>query len=201
MIEHLSKIISTIFHPIFIPLYGIIMLLNMDYFFIYSQVYKLFVISIVTIFTCIIPAIYTFFLIRKKQMENWEMEKKEERHIIYIITLISFLVCIYILWKIRIPNIVILMAICSFITILSIAIINIFWKISIHAASMGCFTGGVFLSCYFMQINPIWLLVSVLIISGLVCSARLELKAHTIGQVLSGYFLGFFYLCIFPFLF
>jgi membrane-associated phospholipid phosphatase len=42
-----------------------------------------------------------------------------------------------------------------------------------------------------MAINPVWLFSLVLAISALVALSRMELKAHTPGQVLAGFVVGF----------
>jgi membrane-associated phospholipid phosphatase len=41
----------------------------------------------------------------------------------------------------------------------------------------------------------------VILISGLIMSSRVQLKAHTLSQVFAGYILGIFFTFAFPFLF
>jgi len=79
----------------------------------------------------------------------------------------------------------------SALSILIIVLINLKWKISAHAAGIGGLSGAIFGVCYRTAINPVWLLVLFLFISGVVSLSRLELKAHTPGQVLAGYVVGF----------
>jgi len=79
-------------------------------------------------------------------------------------------------------------------------IINIFWKISIHAAAIGGFTGGLFFVSFLLHTNPVAFFIVALLVGGLVMTARLQLKVHTRAQVFCGYLLGFFFTAIFPFL-
>ena len=79
-------------------------------------------------------------------------------------------------------------------------IINIFWKISIHAAAVGGFTGGLFFVAYMMHLNPVFLFLAALLVSAGVMTARLQLGVHTAMQVVCGYLLGIFFMFFFPIL-
>jgi membrane-associated phospholipid phosphatase len=79
----------------------------------------------------------------------------------------------------------------SAVSILINIFINLKWKISAHATGVGGFCAAVFGVCYRTAINPVWLFAIILTISALVAFARLELKAHTPGQVLAGFAGGF----------
>ena len=48
MEKTIAKIISILFQPLFIPIYGILLLANSPYLFMYNQYGKLFVFGIVT---------------------------------------------------------------------------------------------------------------------------------------------------------
>ncbi len=201
MRDKLANIISTVFHPVLMPFYGILLLFHLDYFFYFPFFYKVYVFSIVLVFTCIIPAFSIFLLYKIKYIESMRVEKREQRYPIYIISIVSYLVCLYILWKVNLPHWIMLISICSFFTIFVMAIINIWWKISIHAAAIGCFTGGMFLAAYFLKFNPVGFFIVVLLTGGLVMASRLQLKAHSVQQVICGYLLGISLVCFFPFLF
>jgi membrane-associated phospholipid phosphatase len=201
MNNKIANILSLIFHPIFIPLYGIIILLNLQYFSFYLPAFKIIIVVIVGLFTCFIPGIFTLILFKNGYIESMNIEKRKNRHFVYFTSLLSYICCIYMLWRVHLPYWVLLIVIGAFISILSVTIINFFWKISAHATALGCFNGATFICCYLLCINPIWFFVTTILISGLVISARLKLNVHTIKQVIFGYLLGFFYIGIFPFLF
>ena len=200
MNNKLAKIISIVFHPIFIPLYGIISLLNLKYFFFLPLFSKAYVVLLVAMFTCVIPALFLFLLYKANYIDSISVEKREQRYILYIVSIISYLLCIYLFWKIRMPYWVILMSLCISAIMLAMFIINFFWKISIHAAAIGSFTGGLFFVAYLLHINPIAFFLAALLISSLVMVARLQLEVHTTAQVVFGYLLGFFFMTFFPLL-
>ena len=196
----LATIISVVFHPIFIPLYGIISLLSLKYFFFLPFFSKTYIVLLVAMFTCIIPGLFLFLLYKANYINSISVEKKEQRYILYIVSIISYLLCIYLFWKIRMPYWVILMSLCISTIMLAMFIINFFWKISIHAAAIGSFTGGLFFVAYLLHINPVTFFLATLLVGASVMAARLQLKVHTTAQVICGYLLGFFFMIFFPFI-
>ena len=71
------------------------------------------------------------------------------------------------------------------------AIITIFWKISAHAIGMSAFTTFMFAIGMQTQTKSLFIFFLVgLLMSGLVISSRLYLKAHSEKQVYYGYGLG-----------
>ncbi len=194
MNNQFANFISTLFHPLFMPLYAILVLMNMD-FFAYPVLYKIVVSIIVCVFSCIIPALFLVVLYKLKYIDSLRIEKKEQRHTLYFITIISYLSCLYMLWRININDWILCMFAGAILSVILLSFINICWKISIHAAAAGSFIGGTFFTCYFLAINPIYFFLLVLLIGGLIGTARLQLKAHSLSQVFAGILLGIF--CMF----
>lgn len=84
--------------------------------------------------------------------------------------------------------------------------INIFWKISIHALGMGGWCGAVYLTMRYFSygtfpcrlpflgdvvVSMNLILMLSLLTAGIVATSRLILKAHTYGQLVAGFTLGF----------
>jgi hypothetical protein len=83
--------------------------------------------------------------------------------------------------------------------------INIFQKISLHAIGVGGLLAMVLICIWLYnygfftirwgrsewEVNIEVLLYIVILISGLVCTARLYLKSHNIQEILGGFFIGF----------
>lgn len=90
------------------------------------------------------------------------------------------------------PLFLVFMGLGSTLSILVITLINTRWKISAHLSGVGGLAGGVFAYAYIMCINPLGLLVLMVLLSGLTALSRIELKAHTPGQTLAGFTVGFF---------
>jgi membrane-associated phospholipid phosphatase len=79
---------------------------------------------------------------------------------------------------------------CVSVVILSVLIINIWWKVSIHTASMGGITGIFIAIAIRYELELLFLIGMMLFISGLVGFARLKLDAHKPSQVYVGFLVG-----------
>ena len=68
--------------------------------------------------------------------------------------------------------------------------INLYWKISLHAIGIGGFTAMILIMGIGTKTETIVALPLAFLASGAICSARLLLKAHTFLQVADGYEIG-----------
>jgi len=73
---------------------------------------------------------------------------------------------------------------------MALLFVTIRWKISAHAAAIGGLLGGFLMLSIRLQENPVWILSALILISGIVGSARLILGKHTSTQVYAGFMLG-----------
>ena len=70
------------------------------------------------------------------------------------------------------------------------AVINIWWKISTHAAGAGGIIGALVAYSVIFMFNPVnWLCVLILL-AGAVGSSRMWLRQHTLSQVVVGTLVG-----------
>jgi membrane-associated phospholipid phosphatase len=166
--------------------------MNMDIFNILPVVWKWIAIIGTFIFTGIFPALPIFLLMKKGEIHDLFISKKEERTMPYLFSFLAYVFWALFLWRtLQLPMFIVAMAMGSSVSIFIIVLINLKWKISAHTAGMGGITAAIFGICYRTAINPVWLLVLVLAISALVALSRIELKAHTPLQALAGFFTGF----------
>jgi membrane-associated phospholipid phosphatase len=70
------------------------------------------------------------------------------------------------------------------------AIINVWWKISTHTAAIGGVAGALFVFAEYFGFNPVWWFCLVFILAGVLGSARMILRQHTLGQVVGGFLIG-----------
>jgi len=186
------KIISLIFQPLLMPTFGMILLMNMDIFINLQLQWRLIAIIGTLIFTGILPAVPIFILMRKGEVNDIFISKKEERTMPYLFSLLAYVFWAMFMWRtMQFPMFIVAMGMGSAASIFVIVIINLKWKISAHAAGVGGLTAAIFGVSYRMAINPLWLFTLILGISALVALSRIELKAHTPGQVMAGFVVGF----------
>jgi membrane-associated phospholipid phosphatase len=70
------------------------------------------------------------------------------------------------------------------------ALINVWWKISTHTAAIGGVAGALFIFSELFGFNPVWWYCLVFLIAGVLGTARMILRQHTLGQVVGGFFVG-----------
>ena len=188
-----SQFVSHIFHPLLVPAYAVSVLLYLPihHFLVFPDHYKLLIILLVFLSTFVMPALIFVILKKFRVLKSLEMHDRRER-VIPLAVVATFFYATYTLIKQDDHN-----SILSFfmlgatLLVLLCLIVNYFSKISIHATSWGGFAGALAgFSLSFGVVMTPWIFL-VILLAGLVGTARLILKAHTPGQVYLGFILGF----------
>ncbi len=186
------KVISFVFQPLLMPTFGIGMLLFTNLALFYTDIWKWFALGGTFLFTAILPATPILMMMRKGQIRDLYISKREQRTFPYLFSLLAYIFWTVFMWRVlQVPFFIVAMGIGSVLSIIIITLINMKWKISAHLSGIGGLTGGVFAFCYVMAVNPVWLMILMLVISALTALSRIELKAHTPAQTLAGFTVGF----------
>jgi membrane-associated phospholipid phosphatase len=186
------KIVSFVLQPLLMPTYGIIIFLFTDLASYYMNIWKWFAVGGTFLFTALLPATPILLMIKKGQVKDLYISKREQRTYPYLFSLIAYTFWTVFLGRIlHLPYFFVAMGVGSTLSIIIITLINLKWKISAHLSGIGGLTGGVFAYCFIMGVNPLVLLIAMLILSALTALSRIELKAHTPGQTLAGFTVGF----------
>ena len=188
--NHILKSISFIFHPIIMPLLGVLFYFSKTPRFIPEPIMKAKVFSI-TILTIILPILVYFLLKTIKNVESVYLESTKER----IVPLtVNIGIVSLILYRVLPPTEIeelyyfFLGILCSTIACLLLAILK--FKASIHMiASAGFFMFAVALSIHF-KININGTIALMCIILGAIATSRLHLKAHSNIELIIGFFIG-----------
>jgi membrane-associated phospholipid phosphatase len=186
------KIISLVFQPFLIPTYGMLLLMNMDVFSLLPIFWRVVAIVGTFVFTGLLPSIPIYFLMKRGEVHDIFISKKEERTMPYLFSFLAYVFWALFLWRtMQFPLFLVAMAGGSAVSIFIILFINLRWKISAHVSSMGGLAGAIFGVSYRFAINPLAILIIVLALSALVALSRIELKAHTPAQAVGGFIIGF----------
>lgn len=131
------------------------------------------------------PILVVLYLLQKGYIKELHMSDTRERHIPYIASIIFAGLAWFILWRFQGPVLLQCLAIFNVIELALLAIINVYWLISLHST-------GIMAS--FVLVGLVWnwetavIIVIPFVIT--VCWVRLYLKRHTPGQVIAGLALG-----------
>jgi len=188
-----AKIISVIFHPLFIPVYGMIIIFSSPTLFGYLpfEVKRLLLI-IVLLNNVLLPLSLLPFLKYRNLISTWSVENRRERNIPLLLTTLLYSATSYIIMRFPLPVFLKSFIIAAFFISLAVTIINLWWKISIHSVGVGALTALVLILSLKMYTPLVWHLVFVIVTSGLVLSSRLKLNSHNPLQVWVGLLSGFF---------
>jgi len=185
-----ARITSILFHPLLIPTIGFLLLFSSGFYFaVIPWNLKWFVLLVVFFSTCLIPLLSIGLLAFSSRFDI-KMEKGTDRVLPLIFSSISFYFGYLILGRLQSFPIFQLFLIASILVQIALVIISLQWKISAHAAAIGGLVGGFFALSVRLQENPVFILILLLLSSGIVCTSRLILQKHTNAQVYSGYILG-----------
>ena len=186
----LEKIVSILFHPVFVPTITVFLVVK-----IYSNIIILenqagIILIGTCVFSLILPLLSVFILLLTKKIDSLEMPKKEERFLPILFASIWMILGFYFMKEIfsyaPIMKSIYLGAI--YVMLISLLITKK-WKISLHMLAIGGAT-GVFIMLEFLFGQNLMLLLITILISGILGFSRLSLKAHSLSQIYAGFILG-----------
>lgn len=190
--KYFNLVVSFLFQPILMPTFGMILLQYTDIFAFYPPQWRWISVAGTFLFTGILPATPILIMLRKGEVHDMYISKKEQRTLPYLFTMLAYTFWTLFIYRVlQFPMFIVWMAAGSTASILVITLINMKWKISAHLSGIGGVAGGVFAVCYQLGLAPMGLFVGVLIASALTAVSRVELKAHTPAQTIAGFSLGF----------
>ncbi|MDC3306090.1 hypothetical protein OAV36_04110 [Flavobacteriales bacterium] len=187
----LSKFISIVLHPIFMPLFAFYLTLKSNPSLgIIINPYLNYVYGVVISCTILLPLLTIFFLIKNGKVNSLEMSNHKERTLPLFRTVIWMCLGLYILNNILLYTPILKAEfIGAILIILLAAIISKFWKISLHLLGIGGVV-GVFIALQIMFGGVLYMLLIFIVLSGILGVARIDQKAHNHAQIYIGFLLG-----------
>lgn len=190
ILKRIARVISAFFSPYYIAFVSFLILFIFSYLRIMPLRYKFIVLGVVYGFTILIPQL-TIFIFRK--MNGYtvdDMAQRKQRYVSLFLYLISYVFCLIIMHRLSIPwymtgiifTVLILMTACL--------ILNLRWRISEHMAGAGATIGGLVAFSMLFGYNPLWWLCILILVTGIVGSARIVLGHHSLGEILAGFIVG-----------
>lgn len=170
---------------------GLLALFNSGFYFSLLSVDARRFIFLVIFFTTAVLPMLTVALLALNPRFDYTMQQPRDRIVPLLATAVYYYLGYILLSRIQLFPVFKLFLIASVLVIVVVSMITLSWKISIHMASMGALTGTLFALSFRSGLNPLFLLLTVVIISGMVGTARLLLNKHNLAQVAAGYIIGF----------
>ena len=188
-----AKLVSYVFHPVFIPVYIIAFLLYVHpYLFAgFAKWDKTLVMIQSFIMFTFFPIVTVLLLKALKFINTINLHSQRDRIIPYVACGIWYF-WIWYVWR-NLPDYpreAIVFALAIFIASSIGLIANIYMKVSMHAISMGVMTAFILLLALNQPISLGIYISLALLIAGLVCTARFIVSDHTPKEVYGGLLLG-----------
>jgi hypothetical protein len=198
LFNRIAKIIAIIFHPLLMPLYGMVIIFSAPTLFGYLpfNIMKL-IFLIILVNNVLLPISLLPFFVHRGIISSYTINERKERIVPLIISTVLYGTTSYIIFRFPIP--VFLKSFIFSIAFLSliVTLINFKWKISLHSVGSGALIALVLILSVKMLTPLQWYLIAAFIVAGLTLSSRLKLNMHNPQQVWLGLLTGFFGLTLF----
>ena len=186
-----ARIVSMLFTPFYLPLVGMATLFTFSYLSMFPWIYKIQTLLLVYLFTILLPTLLIHLYRRYQGWNLIELGHRERRMVPYIISIICYFTCIYVMERLHMPHFMSSIVVAALMVQIICALINIWWKISTHTAAIGGVGGALFSFAYYLGFNPVWWLCIVFLMAGVLGSCRMILRQHSLAQVVVGFWVGF----------
>jgi hypothetical protein len=188
-----AKIISYVFHPLFIPTYVFIFLIyQVPYEFAGITEFQL-KLRLFSIFwlTAFFPAFAVFLLWRLKFSESIFLRTQKERIVPYVITMFFYWWMYYLSRNFTDqPAVLKFFYMGIFLATAVGLVLNNYFKISLHAMALGGALAAIILFAMYYQL-PLGVSISIAtLITGIVCTSRFLVSDHTNKEIYAGLLVG-----------
>ncbi|MCU0378057.1 MAG: hypothetical protein MUC78_07320 [Bacteroidales bacterium] len=190
-IGNLARFFSVVFHPLFIPLYGLLIIYSSPTLlsFIPFEMKRI-IFVLVTANNIILPLSVAAILYSRGAIKTFNARDRNERVLLLTFALMMYSVTAVLLMKIPVPNLFKAYFISIAIVTLITLVITAFYRLSLHAAGIGGLLSLVAFMILLYNISSTWQLITVLLLGGAVMSSRIYLDDHKPSEIWSGLFIG-----------
>ena len=187
-----ARLVSGIFHPLFaltIALFlGITFDTTLNALFNPEMLKVTFIILILG--TIAFPLVNIFLLKRYGAVSSYELPHRKERFYPLVTTLIYYVLVYILIQRGRLPEVFYSMCMASIATMALAIALNSFMKVSLHSLASGGVLGIMLGLFHRHDTGNTGLLISLILLLGLVGSARLASQSHSQSEVYIGGILG-----------
>jgi hypothetical protein len=193
MVTLLARFISVVFHPLFIPLYCVLIIFNSPVYIIYQLNIdtKYAVCAVVAVFTIVLPAVSTVMLLKMDGIKSLKMNSQEERKLPFIMSAIFYATAYFSLQQVGIPKLITNAILGATISLVILFLANFKQKTSAHMVGIGGLLGIVYTLSEIYIVGISQFLFPAIILAGLVGYSRLRLEAHQPIEIYFGLIIGF----------
>ncbi len=176
--DRLARLLSNVFHPFLVSVVTLVLVIYLDGATLLDAIKW----TIIGFSIVILPlTIYLIINVRRGRYSDWSISIREQRHNIYILAGVCFVILVLTFIWAGVPAIALACLYAALATVVGAAMVNrLVTKISLHSVAMaGC------AAALFWVSPPLGLVLAAAALA--VGWARMQLKHHTVPQVLLGW--------------
>jgi membrane-associated phospholipid phosphatase len=176
MRQQIARLISNAFNPFIVSFIAIVLLVWHTA----ASPASAFEWGAIALILSVIPVFgFMLYQVRRKKIDSIFPEGRGQRKLIYLVASVIAAVGCVVMWYFDAPGLLTYSFIAGMVSAVIFMVINIYWKISVHTAFISA--AAVVLTAAF-GVKAVWIFV----LLPLVAWSRLELKMHTLAQVIAG---------------
>lgn len=187
-----ASFLSVMFHPLVMPLAAMGLMIGTDpvVSFVLTLKMKGMILTMVLITTVLVPLLLIYMVYRLGVIRSFYMRTREERAIPLLVIAVFYYLAYYLLKGLHLPQTFHMYMLGATLMIILLILFNFFRKVSLHMAGFGALTGLMTGIAFQHERNTSWVILSLIILSGVVGTARLKLDAHQPSDLYLGWLAG-----------
>lgn len=188
-----AKIISYIFHPLFIPVYVILFLIYEVRIFPDRDDWqqKLVVIQFAVSYT-LLPLVTILLMKALGFIQSIHLKIRRDRILPFVVCEVFYFWAWYVSYKLPYPKLIIMFTLAVFLACSLGLLFNAYMKISMHGISVGVLSAFMLLAALNTNVAFGVYIAIAFLIAGLTSTARLIDSDHTTNEIYAGLFVGAF---------
>lgn len=190
--DGMSRVFSTVFHPLVIPTLGLFILFRLNTHISYALTpdVRRYILLLVFFHTALIPALSVIVLKRTGHIHDYSLRIRAERIFPLMVSAVTFFFSYYLLNQLRLPSLIDFYMMGATLLVLVSLIVSFSWRISLHMVALGGVTGFFIVTALLLQADFTMLIVAAFLVSGLTGASRLQSSDHHPAQIYAGYLAG-----------
>jgi len=191
VVDFINKVITIILHPVFLPLYGLYLIFSIPELLVFlpgptrRAVFYMVLANNVVMPLALLPVFRARNIIL-----SYQLETRAERVLPLLTTSALYFITAFLVFRFHLPSIIKTYLFSSACVVFAVSLLNFRWKLSVHAAGAGAMVATVLMLSFKLYSGNVWFVAVVFILAGVVLASRLFMKAHSPGQVYTGFIVG-----------
>jgi len=191
MLKIIARSVTILLHPLLIPTFGFLVLLNAGFYFsMVPPEVKKYILIVVFFATAVLPLVSVVVMSFNPKFDL-TLEKVTDRVVIQLIAAVFYYIGYFLMGRLNIFPVFKVFLISGALLIVILSIISLRWKISPHLAGWGALLGALLALSFRLGINPEWWIAAVILAAGFSGTSVMLLGKHTFLQMSAGFGLGF----------